>query len=1024
MSDPIPLSRKFLSDTGGWKEMKQARSLHAAGKVSDASYQNGWLEGLVREGSKVLKVRVHIRSRTDVENHCPCFRARRDGIICAHALAVGLEAIEPTRPVAPAGQAGPPGSNVRPSSGKRDVELSPDWPVATDIAREDAVPARLYLVIPPHLAGAWEKGTLTIGVEIETGGERKLLKAARPGGPLFFETHDLLLYERLQALSPANVPGMMPLGRDDFLRLLSVLPGHPGVFFGRKQAVAISAVPLRPPLHRTGALRFAVTWPKSGHLLAGERDAWFLEGDTPPVLRPVAPGLPEKWRDILTGPLTVGATDTEDALAALRRSFDCESVPVSRQTPGILVEIEGSLNHLDLVLRFDYGGTVVPAGESLPAPATADDSIILPDLASESSAIRDVVAWGFQGPGAGGKFTLKEKSAILAFLAHGFDRLRADWSVETGERFAHAASLVEPVTAELRFEGSGEDWFAMEVAYETSSGDRVSRDVIRRLLETGQNSTKRAGGRIAVLDTAALEAFQEAITDCEPDQDRPGHYRIGRAQAGYLQETADDYGLPVQGETPWGKSAADSELLPLSGELEGILRPYQRDGVAWLQEVNSRCGGGILADDMGLGKTPQTLAFLRSAGGPALVVCPSSLVSNWVDEAARFVPDLKAVALEGPGRHETLADHADADLFVTSYALLRRDADTYKGRHFRTIVLDEAQHIKNPAAQVSKTAHALQADYRIALTGTPVENSVRDLWSIVQFAIPGYLGRRKDFEERFEKPLAKQGAPQALRERLARRLRPVILRRLKENVATDLPEKIEQVVPCDLTPTQREVYDKLLRESRESVLDAEGGRRRMLALTALLRLRQTCCDLRLLGMEGIDPDDASIKGAALEELLANAIDGGHRVLVFSQFVEMLQLLVPVLAEQGRSFCYLDGSTRNRGDVVKRFQEDDSIPVFLISLKAGGTGLNLTGADTVIHVDPWWNPAVEAQATDRAHRIGQTRTVNSYKLIARATVEEKILSLQAKKKEIADSLLLGGAAEEASLTDDELVALFE
>lgn len=440
-----------------------------------------------------------------------------------------------------------------------------------------------------------------------------------------------------------------------------------------------------------------------------------------------------------------------------------------------------------------------------------------------------------------------------------------------------------------------------------------------------------------------------------------------------------------------------------------------------MQGLASQGMGGILADDMGLGKTLQTLSFLYSVGGTSLVVCPSSLVFNWVAEAEKFTPELKAVAIEGPNREKILSENDDADIFVTSYALLRRDEAVWAERDFDVVILDEAQHIKNPEAQVSKAAHRLSGTYRFALTGTPVENSVRDLWSITQFALPGYLGRKQDFAERFEKPLSTSDPSAQVRDRLSRRLRPVVLRRLKSDVAKDLPEKIEQVVYCDLKPKQREVYEALLRESRTAILDAEGGRQRMLALTALLRLRQTCCDLRLLGMQEVKDEDASVKADALGELLDEAIEGGHRVLVFSQFVEMLQILVPDLAAKGVDFCYLDGSTRNRSEVVKRFQENE-VPVFLISLKAGGVGLNLTAADTVIHVDPWWNPAVEAQATDRAHRIGQTNVVTSYKLITRGTVEEKILALQNRKREMTEALL--SEAGDAGLSQGELLELLK
>jgi SNF2 family DNA or RNA helicase len=391
-----------------------------------------------------------------------------------------------------------------------------------------------------------------------------------------------------------------------------------------------------------------------------------------------------------------------------------------------------------------------------------------------------------------------------------------------------------------------------------------------------------------------------------------------------------------------------------------------------------------------------------------------------VAEGEKFFPEMKMLAIEGPKRKKLLENESEgADVLVTSYALLRLDIETWREWGFTTVIMDEAQTIKNPEAQVSKAAFALSGEHRFALTGTPVENSVKDLWSVMHFVQPGYLGRRSDFQERYEKPLSKGDQPN-LRKRLARRLRPLLMRRLKTEVATELPEKIEQVRYVSLGKRQRQVYEGVLRESRERVSDAEGGAKRMIALTSLLRLRQACCDLRLTGL---DEEKPGAKLEVLEELLEEAVVGGHRVLIFSQFVQFLQAMVPMLAQRGWKSCYLDGATKNRGEVVKRFQENEDIPVFLISLKAGGVGLNLTGADTVIHVDPWWNPAVEAQATDRAYRIGQERVVTSYKLIAQGTVEEKILALQNKKRGLIESLV-DGEAGSAGISESEVMAILE
>lgn len=1016
MSEPVELSRRFLSDTGGWKEMKEARAIHAAGRASQASYRNGVLQGLVREGNKSLKVRMEIRSRTDVENHCPCFRARRDGIICAHALAVGLEVLEPTTPQAvPANPANPANSVGRPPV----VELSADWPSLTEVAVEAATPARLFLVIAPNLAAAWGKGRINVGVEVEMEGERRLLKSTPAATILFLDTGDAFLYRALQQLSPAELPGMLMLTTDAFSQLLTTVPGHPGITLGKNEALHVSPRPLRPIMRRQKGLRFQVEWEPGQIPLPTSAGSWVLAEKN--RLFPLGHGLGPEVQGLLGEGFSIAPADFPAAFRLWQDHFDTSGIALTRPQPKVRLELEGSLNHLDAELSFVYGGEVIAAAEERLPVREIGEVLELSDLAAENAAIAEIEATGFIRRGSGGRFVLKDKAAILQFLAHGYPAFQRRWQTRTGERFDHALGQVEPVTTTMNFRPGGEDWFAMEVDFGTPSGQSISRQEIQRLLQMGQAGKPVAGGKIAVLDTTLADSLGEIINDCDPEQIQPGIYRVDQSQAGYLRETVDELGFGAGGSLPWQTAGERIEFYELSPELIATLRPYQRVGIEWMQALASQGMGGILADDMGLGKTLQTLSFVYSVGGSALVVCPSSLVHNWVAEAEKFVPGLKAVAIEGPDREKVLAEHGEADILVTSYALLRRDEAWYRDREFDVVILDEAQNIKNPEAQVSQVAHRLKGTYRFALTGTPIENSAQDLWSIARFALPGYLGSRAVFTERFVKPLSSSDPASPVRERLARRLRPVLLRRLKSEVARDLPEKIEQVVFCDLKPKQRDVYAKLLHESKSSLLAAEGGRKRMLALTALLRLRQTCCDLRLLGLPEIVEEEASVKAEVLSELLDEALDGGHRVLVFSQFVEMLQLIVPQLVAKKIDFCYLDGQTKNRADVVKRFQTKE-VPVFLISLKAGGVGLNLTGADTVIHVDPWWNPAVEAQATDRAHRIGQDRVVTSYKLITRNTVEEKILSLQNRKRALTESLL--DDAGDAHLSEGELVSLLE
>ena len=470
--------------------------------------------------------------------------------------------------------------------------------------------------------------------------------------------------------------------------------------------------------------------------------------------------------------------------------------------------------------------------------------------------------------------------------------------------------------------------------------------------------------------------------------------------------------------------------------MEKVLRPYQKDGVAWLHFLRANGFAGASSPTIwgwakpfkpSLSSFPSQVkgdAAFKAETRPHLVSLPTSLIFN-LDRAARKFADLKMLSLHGTDRHAHFDQIPASNIVVTSYALIRRDADSYREYEFDTVVLDEAQHIKNRQTQNAQAVKAVKAKHRLVLTGTPLENSVLDLWSIFDFLMPGYLGTAQDFRERYELPIARDKDPQ-IQARLARRLRPFLLRRLKREVATDLPPKIEQVSFCELTSEQRGVYQQVIEASRKEILeavDAQGlAKSRMLVLTALLRLRQVCCDLRLLNLDGVTPATASGKLDMFGELLEEVIDGGHRVLVFSQFVSMLTLIKERLNAEGIEFCYLDGSTVDRAAVVDRFQKTNTIPVFLISLKAGGVGLNLTGADTVIHFDPWWNPAVEDQATDRTHRLGQTKLVTSYKLITRDTVEEKILALQNRKRELIQATIGDEGEFAGALSWDEIQEL--
>ncbi|HSQ66819.1 MAG TPA: DEAD/DEAH box helicase, partial [Polyangiaceae bacterium] len=520
--------------------------------------------------------------------------------------------------------------------------------------------------------------------------------------------------------------------------------------------------------------------------------------------------------------------------------------------------------------------------------------------------------------------------------------------------------------------------------------------------------------------------------------------KLPLSQAGRIEELLAHVGRSqvTEGARELFKKLRDIDEIKAAKKprnLKAQLRPYQEAGFQWLAFLHEIGSGGVLADDMGLGKTVQTIALMlyvksldkeveegkKKKKFRALIVAPTSVVTNWLREMDKFAPSLKHALWHGAERKEREDELEGADVVVTSYALLRRDEELLAKIDWRYAILDEAQNIKNPLSATARAAKRLKADRRLALSGTPIENRLSEIWSIFDYVSPGLLGPLDKFEERYSRPI--DGGDQKAAARLRATIHPFILRRTKSEVAKDLPEKIETDQICELTGEQGALYAAVLKEVRAQVMgevEKQGlARSQIQILAGLTRLRQAACDPRLLGLPRQFTDEDSGKLNALRDLVQTSIAGGHRVLVFSQFVTMLTIIKRAMEEDKVAYEYLDGSTKDRQSIVERFQKEEGAPVFLISLKAGGSGLNLTGADTVIHFDPWWNPAVEDQATDRAHRIGQTKVVTTYRLIAKGTIEEKILELGAKKRELVGAVLSEDAGGTKKLTKTDLEELF-
>lgn len=596
------------------------------------------------------------------------------------------------------------------------------------------------------------------------------------------------------------------------------------------------------------------------------------------------------------------------------------------------------------------------------------------------------------------------------FLAFVDRAIEAGWEV-----FGEGKSYVTTKSVDIQVV-SGVDWF--DVHADVKFGEfSLATPQLLRALKAGERLIELGNGAVGILPEDWQKRFGLLGELAQATADGA---RLGRLHALVWKASL---GAEVRGDASF--RALGGLLADLRGRkavrkpkgFKGELRPYQKDGLRWLQTLRRHGLGGILADDMGLGKTVQVLALLAESEGPTLIVAPKSLVFNWRKEAARFTPNLRVLEYTGTGRARLLKQVAEADIVLTTYQSLRRDVEKLSKIEFKTFILDEAHHVKNPNTAIAMACQLIRAKNIFCLTGTPVENRLGDLFSILSIANPGFV-TPEQARRWGDKPDAD------LLDRIARGLSPFLLRRTKEQVLSDLPAKTENVLYCELSEPERRKYGELRAfywgQLSGKVKQKGLARSKIEVLEALLRLRQAACHQGLLDGGSAA---ASAKFEVLLDQLATVIADGHRALVFSQFTSLLKLLIPHLRERGIAFEYLDGQTQDREERVKRFQTDETVKVFLLSLKAGGVGLNLTGADYVYVLDPWWNPAAEAQAIDRAHRLGQKKSVFAYRLIAKDTVEEKILELQESKKDLARAVVGGNANLLKNLKLEDLEALF-
>ena len=630
---------------------------------------------------------------------------------------------------------------------------------------------------------------------------------------------------------------------------------------------------------------------------------------------------------------------------------------------------------------------------------------------------------------------------------------RHGWTIDIDEDFpVQVLSADTEIEAEL-IEGSGIDWLELHLGVMVD-GERVDLvPAMVRLIARPEAAALAEGpddkpfvlplpdGRLLSLPMSRIRPTLQALLELwasggvDEEGERIGFSRLDAADLAGLEERAGLIWRGGEALRELGRMLRQSGGIPravVPESFQATLRPYQGQGVDWLQFLGSAGLGGVLADDMGLGKTVQTLAHLmidKAAGRldrPSLIVCPTSVIPNWTAEARRFAPELSVLALHGPARKASFALIAKYDLVLSTYPLLTRDHEVLSEQDWHAVILDEAQSIKNPNAETTRQALRLKARQRLCLSGTPLQNHLGELWSLFDFLAPGFLGGQRSFKTRFRTPIEKHGDIER-QDLLTRRIRPFMLRRTKEQVITELPPKTEIVEPVEMETNQRAIYEaiRLSMHAKVQAAIAQKGLARsgIIILDALLKMRQACCDPRLLKLKTVAKSKAgSAKLDRLMEMLSIMFAEGRRVLLFSQFTEMLALIQGRLEDDGVGFVKLTGDTRDRATPVKRFQGGD-VPLFLISLKAGGVGLNLTAADTVIHYDPWWNPAVEDQATDRAHRIGQTKNVFVHRLVTLGTIEEKMEVLKEKKRGIVASVMDAEHGGALGLTEADVEDLF-
>jgi SNF2 family DNA or RNA helicase len=998
MLKPAPqFDRSFLIELCGGIVYRHAERLFEAAAVESVCWESPVLKGQVKGLEQSYSPELNLRSTVFAESRCSCADGRKRKV-CAHAIAIALhyQALQHEQKnerIAVQAAAAEPAVDretivaADPAAAKlRSIRLS-----------AEGLSLRMLVFLPPNFEAAIARDAIVVKVEAAAAREIVPLGNLNTGRAYNCSTAQRAAMQLIEHWCGGQLASLLQLNGVQLRQLLDCLLDEPVVYWVKKPNAPIDwsggqladvhqFLPESPPAAAT-ALREEPTAP-----VAQSEDSQrprfkrgiSLRQPSKPNLRRLAEASAQKtWKP------RSGDFPTAKAVADSMKDYSAQQLVV-----------DGS-----------------PSFVAIRLPAGQDEQV---------RPLRNILkAGGFMLEPSNRKWWLRDRHKTLNFLALHWQSLKQQWQAEFTANFQAKFKNVELSALQVETQQDA-GAFKLEIKLSNSTDEAE----LRRAIGSGQSYVDNKDGSITLLDQDSVGKLHEIERAISGQADRPFTpnftKRIETQELSDVEDLLDEMTEGWQPPQAWQsrsralKQVGALEAAPVRAGFDAVLRSYQRIGVAWLWHLYRNQLGGILADEMGLGKTLQALALIEcvrqqaAEPQPALVVCPASLVENWAREASRFTPGLTVVKHHGPRRAKEPAELERQAIIVTSYGTLRQDAELLTTMDWSVVIGDEAQHIKNRRTQNARTLTRLHSGGRFLLTGTPVENSLDDLLSLFAFLMPGYL----------QQPASQLSADDRNwhSKRQTTRAAAYILRRTKKEVAPELPDKIEKTFFCELGSRQSRFYQETLEKTRRDIFNLEmsganSGRVRFAAFTELLRLRQACVDPRIIDDEY--PAAESAKLAAFDEVLDECIDAGSRILVFSSFVSALKLLAQHLELKGHKYCYLDGQTKKRLAICDEFNGDASIPVFLISLKAGGTGLNLTGADTVVHYDPWWNPAAEAQATDRAHRIGQKRVVTSIKLIAANTVEEKVLELQARKAEILKELFEESEAANSKVSLDDI-----